>query len=289
MSAKDYDDDSYDIVAFNFDPLANKFIEEELVQLKTKLDETTKRIRDKLLSKKNPSEYRVGSTKSGDEISIVQPEVDQLCASLCELYDHHFNEKLKVRAELKYADINVDIPDPPVSSSSSSAPILTKRTIRSGRIDFTFHNCEQFVMQALGLLECKNTLIKEFHANGNLTMEAKKALAQAFVQLKSQLNKLSDKAIRPLLYVSLLTTGKKWIVLQRELYEGVEIFTHSYECLLLDEDDQFVENYEENLKEVTDMLFYLLFSISVVNKKMKSQKKKFQHVRKYCCSRFKNY
>jgi hypothetical protein len=283
VSSKDYDRGGYLLENFEFDPFDKGFTQQEFDSLLENLNKITTNIKKRVEEKKGTAAASV-SSNTGEEISIVQDEIWKLCECLCFLYRKHSKEDISFTSELSYSD-NGNYPNNCSSQNdktSSSSINTISTTNKNGRIGYTFHGHRHLVSLSLGLLECKNTNKQVYSQKdrGILTSDGKKSITQSFIQLKSQVNKLiSTMNVNPRLFVCLLTTGKKWMVLKRKYYQG-QTFFHSQEVELLSQDGTLPEPNSEPLQIVTKMLFYFLFSLQKVDEDIEEIEAKFEKVRK---------
>lgn len=281
VSSKDYDNGNYLFDAFSFDARSEGFTQEEFETLRQELHKIIANIKRRV-DEKNQTSSVIISSNSGDEVSIVQDEISKLCDCLCRLYRQHYNEDIVFTPELPYSDnyTNSNPLDNTLSSSFSSSNVLSSATNEKGRIDYTFHGHQHSLSVSLGLMEFKNTNKEVYSTKGNGTLiDGNKSIAQSFIQLKSQVNKLFNSMnVNPRLFVCLLTTGKKWLVLRRQYYQGQSFF-HSQEVELLSQDHKLVDADSQQLQVVVSMLFYLLFSIKKVNEDINKNQEDFSRVR----------
>ncbi len=284
VSSKDYDNGGYLFDHFEFDAFGGGFNQQEFDLISEELYKIISNIKRRV-DKKNHTTSAIISSNTGDEVAIVQDEIWELCDCLCRLYHQHNNKEIFFTAELPYSDkgIDTDSRSDPIDNATStpSSSTINSATNKKGRIDYTFHGHQHGLSVSLGLLECKNTS-KQVYSDrrpGVLTSDGKRSILQSFIQLRSQVNKLFNSMnVNPKLFVCLLTTGKNWLVLRRQYYQG-ESFYHSQEVELLTQEGNLVEPNSDKLRIVTNMLLYLLFSIKKVNDDINESKESFTKVR----------
>lgn len=279
VSTKDYDNGGYIFDRFGFNAFDWGFKAEEFEALRMELYRITSNIKSRVDGRNHTTS--AVSSNTGDEVAIVQDEIFKLCESLCTLYLQHNKEEIKFTPELPYSDNDNNGSYPIDNSNAPSSSSTSLRTKKKGRIDYSFHGQQNALSISLGLIECKNTSKQVYSDRGYgiLTSDGKKSIAQSFIQLKSQVNKLyASMTVIPRLFVCLLTTGRKWLVLRRQYYEGPS-FYHSQEVELISEEGNLVEPNSEQFVIVTNMLCYLLLGIKKVNEDINNRNKSFTAVR----------
>lgn len=279
VSSKDYDNGNYMFKAFSFvtfDARNEGFTQEEFDTLRQELHKIIANIKRRV-NEKNQTSSVIISSNSEDEVSIIQDEIFKLCDCLCRLYRQHYNEDIVFTPD---NDTDSNPLDNALSASPSSSNDLSSATNKKGRVDYTFHGHQHCFSISLGLLEYKNINKEVYSTNGNglLTSDGKKSIAQSFIQLKSHVHKLFHSMnVNPRLFVCLVTTGRKWMVLRRQYYRGQSFF-HSQEVELLGQDNKLVDADPQQLQVVVNMLFYLLFSIKKVNEDINKKEEDFNRV-----------
>jgi hypothetical protein len=183
----------------------------------------------------------------GDEVAIIQQEIKSLCGKLVDVFKNQFGpDNLFFTPETPYAD---------------------------GRIDFTFHIDKYMDIVTLGMIECKKSSLKISNDGLCLTNDGKKAIVQASRQLDSQRNKLVDGlSVETMAMVSLLTNGKSWILLRKQLLNGKGVFYHSHEVVLIDDTNKVMTEEDEAWPLVGKMILALFYCMKLVLKDINAKK-----------------
>ena len=187
------------------------------------------------MKEKASNRTKVSSTRR-DELLVVQEVISSFSTGLCELLQAR-NKVLNVFYDTETA-YSTQHPSAHPSSSSSAAPVSSDiDDVVNGRIDFTFHS-RQCVDFCLGMIECKHSKLNVYNQRKKekpqLNGEGKKALVQCFTQLLSKFDIFKRQGISIVSYVTLLTTGKKWFVVERQLCEGIPVLNYTTEVELMD-------------------------------------------------------
>lgn len=229
------------------------------------------------MKEKASSRPKVSSTKR-DELVVVQEVISSFSAGLVELLQAR-NKVLNVFYDTETA-YSTQHPSAHPSSSSSAAPVSSDiDDVVNGRIDFTFHS-RQCVDLCLGMIECKHSKLNVYNQRKKekpeLNGEGKKALVQCFTQLLSKFDIFKRQGISIVSYVTLLTTGKKWYIVERQLCEGLPVLNYTAEVKLMDKNWNILP---DAVKTVRGMVQNFLITIedvySEVNK-VKGKKRRRQ-------------
>ena len=199
-----------------------------------------------------------------DEIAIVQEAISSLCRGLIDFLQAS-RKVSNVSLETETAGYSTNFSS--AHSSSSAVPANDVDTV-NGRIDFTFLASEYGDL-CLGMIACKHNKLNIFNQSTKkleITAEGKKALFQCFTQLFSKLNTFTDRGIHFPSYSTLLTTGKKWFLVEQHLHNGVRSNRYTTEIELMNDKWEIVP---DAVDKVADMIQIFLISIEDVYSRLK--------------------